>query len=238
MALEIDVLPLLQDNFGYVLHNRRQAAVVDPGEAAPVLRHLETAGLRLELILCTHHHADHVGGAKALAERYRCPVWASKWDLDRIAAADRGLDETDEPLVFNEKMRVLHVPGHTAGQICFYFPDMNALFTGDTLFSLGCGRLFEGTPEQMFSSLKKIAALPENTRLYFGHEYTLRNGEFCRGITPSKELEEYLTHVSAATRAGRPSTPTTLSREKTLNPFLNTASLAEWTRRRTLRNAF
>jgi hydroxyacylglutathione hydrolase len=237
--MPIDVIPLLKDNFAYLLHEGGLAAVIDPSEARPVIKEMNAKGLKLDLILCTHHHHDHVGGAKELSRYYQCPIWASKWDLSRIEGCSRGLTEQDHPKVLGQSAQILHVPGHTSGAIGYYFKDQKALFTGDTLFSLGCGRLFEGTPEEMFKSLHKFAQLPDDTRIYFGHEYTLRNGEFARAISPpNPELESYLREVEEKIQHGGHSTPSVLGIEKRLNPFMNTESLREWTKRRNLRNDF
>lgn len=236
--MQIETVPLLKDNFAYIVHNGKTGAVIDPSEARPVIKALNAKGVTLDLILCTHHHPDHTGGAKELSRYFHCPIWASKWDLKRIEGSSKGLTEETEITVAGEPVRILHVPGHTAGQIAFYFYRAGALFTGDTLFSLGCGRLFEGTPEEMFQSLKKIASLPDDIKIYFGHEYTLRNGAFTRKIQDSPELDQYLSEVEEKLRAGGHSSPAHLGLEKRLNPFLNTDSLKEWTKRRSLRNDF
>lgn len=236
--MQIEVVPLLSDNFGYIVHNGKTAAVIDPSEARPIIKVLAAKNLQLDLILCTHHHPDHIGGEKELSRYYHCPIWASKWDLGRIEGSTKGLTDGNEISVIGEPVRVLHVPGHTEGQICFYFQRAKALFTGDTLFSLGCGRLFEGTPEEMFASLKKIASLPDETQIYFGHEYTLRNGEFASRLYDAPELAQYLATVKAKLQAGGHSSPAELGLEKRINPFLNTDSIKEWAKRRSLRNDF
>jgi hydroxyacylglutathione hydrolase len=237
--MKIDVVPLLQDNFAYVLHEGTRAAIIDPSEARPVIKFLNSKNLKLELILCTHHHQDHVGGIKELSRYYQCPTWASKWDLSRIDGSSKGLEEKSEIKVLGEPVQILHIPGHTSGAIGFYLPNLKAFFSGDTLFSLGCGRLFEGTPEEMFASLHKVMRLPDDTQLYFGHEYTVRNGEFTRKISePNPELETYLREVEERLKNGGHSAPSELGREKRLNPFLNTESQKEWTKRRNQRNEF
>jgi hydroxyacylglutathione hydrolase len=241
MVLQIETLRLLKDNFAYFLRadGAASGAIVDPSEAAPVSHFLHERKLSLDLILCTHHHHDHVGGAVALAEEFSCPIWVSGLEKDQIRGATRGLEESDHVQVAGEEMQILHVPGHTHGQVSFYFPKSHALFVGDTLFSLGCGRLFEGTAAEMFASLKKLARLPDDTRIYFGHEYTLRNGAFAKTLTPdSRELSDYLVDVERRLTKGENSSPTQMGLEKRINPFLNTDSLEEWTRRRELRNVF
>ena len=239
MALTIDVIPTLKDNFSYLLHDHRIGAIIDPGEVDPIVRHLEKRKIDLDLILCTHHHWDHVGGAQELARRFDCPVAASTWDHDRIVACSMSFGDDETFSFAGTSIRVLHVPGHTSGQISYYLSDQGALFVGDTLFSLGCGRLFEGTPEQMFQSLKRISALPPETEIYFGHEYTLRNSEFAVQLQPGNaELKSYLEQVRTKLASGQPSTPAILATELRINPFLNTDSLEEWTQRRHLRNVF
>lgn len=237
--MEIEVLPLLTDNFAYLLHDGKTAAIIDPSEARPVIKVLAAKNLKLDLILCTHHHHDHVGGVKELSRYYQCPTWASKWDLSRIEGSSKGLTEQSDIKVLGSPAKILHVPGHTIGAICFYLPNEKAVFVGDTMFSLGCGRLFEGTPEDMTASLKKIASLPDDTRVYFGHEYTKRNGEFTRSIQPpNPELETYLREVDEKIKNGGHSSPSGVWLEKRLNPFLTAPSIKEWTKFRNLRNDF
>jgi hydroxyacylglutathione hydrolase len=239
-TLRIQILPLLSDNFSYVLHDSHStlATIIDPSESSPVRKFLAKEALNLELIICTHHHLDHVGGAQELADQ-KVPIWASDYDRSRIAGCTRGLSDSEEVLVAGHKMRVIFVPGHTLGQIALYFEEASALFVGDTLFSLGCGRLFEGTADQMIASLNKLMALPDETKIYFGHEYTLRNGEFVESLNLNlPELKTYLQHVRDLRSKGNFSTPSLLDLEKRLNPFLNAHSVEEWTRRRALRNHF
>jgi hydroxyacylglutathione hydrolase len=239
MALEIEVLKLLKDNFAYILRDEGSmtATVIDPSEAAAVIEFLETKKWTLELVLCTHHHWDHVGGAKELSEKYKCPIWASLFDKPRIEGCSRGLADNEEVEVAGQTMQALMIPGHTLGHQALYFPKRKAVFVGDTLFSLGCGRLFEGTPAQMHSSLKRLSALPPATRVYFGHEYTVANGEFAIRVAPSNALEEYLASAKAEIADGRSTTPSLMGLEKRLNPFVN-ASLEEFTERRKLKDHF
>lgn len=239
MALTIDVVPTLKDNFSYILHDHHIGAVIDPGEVDPIVQFLEKKKIDLDLILCTHHHWDHVGGAQELARRYDCAIAASKWDSGRIVACTMSLDDNEKFSFAGYSIQVLHVPGHTTGQISFYLPEQGALFTGDTLFSLGCGRLFEGTPAEMFDSLKRIATLPPETKIYFGHEYTLRNAAFALQQNPeNQELKDYVQDVELRLSKGEHSTPSELGKEIRINPFMNTPSLSEWTKRRELRNVF
>jgi hydroxyacylglutathione hydrolase len=217
----IDVIPVraLKDNYVWTLRDDRRAAVVDPGDAAPVLQYLDETGLELAAILLTHHHADHVGGVPALLQRREVPVYGPA--AEPIATLTRGVaggDRVEIPalgLAFD----VLDIPGHTRAHVAYY--GANMLFCGDTLFACGCGRVFEGTPEQMYASLARLAALPDETKVYCGHEYTLANIDFAKTVDPSNSA---LAEREAADRrlreAGRPTLPSTIGREKATNPFL------------------
>lgn len=210
-------LPAFQDNYIWLLATDDGAAVVvDPGDAAPVHRAVDE-GLRPEAILLTHHHADHVGGAAELAARFGIPCHGP---VDkRIAAVDRPVAEGDVVDVLGLTLRVLEIPGHTRTHIAFHGD--GHLFCGDTLFSLGCGRLFEGTPDQMLASLDRLAALPEDTAVYCGHEYTEANGRFARVAEPDNaRREDYLRDVASRRARGRPSLPSTIAIERAANPFL------------------
>lgn len=189
--MTIHTLPALKDNFIYILERDSVCAVIDPGEADPVIEYLEKCEFSLRAIWLTHHHHDHVGGVKDLmkwrsensgagAGEKPLEIWSSKYDQSRIPGVTHPVDGRGSYRWLGEPVHVLDVPGHTLGQIAFYLPESLALFPGDTLFSGGCGRLFEGSPEQMFNSLQKIKELPAETRVFFGHEYTLKNLEFIR----------------------------------------------------------
>jgi len=237
--MKIHTLNALKDNFIYILAaDDGSCAVIDPGDATPVRKFLDHRKLRLTHILLTHHHHDHIDGAAELKREAACEVWCSGYDRSRITAATRSLKEGDELTLFGETLRILDVPGHTLGQIAFHFPQLEALFTGDTLFSGGCGRLFEGTFQQMYDSLQKIKKLPAATRIYFGHEYTLRNIEFIkqqlRSVT--EDLFEYEQRCRQALSAGQPTSPTTLAQELKINPFIYSKDVAEFTKWREARN--
>lgn len=237
----IHTLHALKDNFVYVLAAKDgSCAVVDPGEAAPVRKFLDHKRLRLTTILCTHHHQDHIGGVEQLSREGHIEVWASRHDQPRIPGVTRTVGEGDKLELLGEPLKVLDVPGHTLGQIAYHFPKLEALFTGDTLFSGGCGRLFEGTPEMMFASLQKIKALPAATRIYFGHEYTLRNIEFIKhqlGKVP-EELFEYEQRCRDSLAQGQATTPTTLAQELKINPFIYSNDLSKFTEWREARNTW
>lgn len=229
--LKVEPIPAFQDNYIWAIHDGRSAAVVDPGEAAPVERFLAQKGLALGAIVITHHHGDHQGGvAELLAAHPRTPSGAPMPVLgpagERIGGRTEALREGDVATVAEPALtlRVLDVPGHTAGHIA-YVGDLGeagpAVFCGDTLFASGCGRLFEGTPAQMLKSLDKLAALPSDTRVYCAHEYTRSNVRFARAVEPGNAaLAAWEDRVAALREAGEPTLPTTIGHERKVNPFL------------------
>ncbi|OWW22771.1 hydroxyacylglutathione hydrolase, partial [Noviherbaspirillum denitrificans] len=194
---------------------------VDPGDAAPILAALAEHGLALAAILLTHHHADHVGGVPALLERYRVPVFGPR--SDGIAQVSQALGEGDIARVpgLSLDLRIIDVPGHTRGHIAYYSAENNWLFCGDTLFAGGCGRLFEGTPEQMANSLDKLATLPEQTQVFCAHEYTLANLRFANEVEPDNmQLTTRIRSEQSKRDQGIPTVPSTIGLEKATNPFL------------------
>ncbi|MBT9513671.1 MAG: hydroxyacylglutathione hydrolase [Acidovorax sp.] len=218
-------LPAFTDNYIWMLHNGRQAVVVDPGDAAPVLQALHQGGLSLQAILVTHHHADHVGGVDALRDATGARVYGPAREripepLVRLAQGDvvEGGD------VLGLRFAVIDVPGHTAGHIAYYCAAMDGaplLFCGDTLFSGGCGRLFEGTPAQMLESLDQLSALPGNTRVCCTHEYTLSNLKFARAVEPGNAaLLHYSSQCEALRAQNQPTLPSRMDLERDINPFL------------------
>ncbi|MEO8014001.1 MAG: hydroxyacylglutathione hydrolase [Polaromonas sp.] len=212
------------DNYLWLLHDGKRALVVDPGDAEPVLRALQASRLQLESILVTHHHADHTGGVDALRQATGATVYGPA--TERIPAPFQPLREGDRVTTLDLDFQVLEVPGHTAGHIAFYTPDMDGhplLFCGDTLFSGGCGRLFEGTPAQMLASLDKLGALPDTTRVCCAHEYTLANLRFALAVEPDNaHLAAYEKHCRQLREQGMPTLPSSIGQEILINPFLRT----------------
>jgi hydroxyacylglutathione hydrolase len=220
--MNVTPIPCLKDNFAYLIHKQgAEALVVDPSEAEPVVRALESSGLRLTGILNTHHHYDHVGGNSELTRRYGAlPVYGHASDRGRIPEQTEFLEHDAEFTAAGIAFRVLHIPGHTLGAIAYIAE--GCVFTGDTLFAAGCGRLFEGTPAMMYESLNvKLSSLPDTTRVYFGHEYTESNLKFAAHVEPSNAaVSEKAQRVQALRSSGQWTTPSTLAEEKLTNPFM------------------
>lgn len=227
--LEIILLPALSDNYIYLLHDpiERQTAAVDPAEPEPVLTALQQRGWRLDYILNTHHHADHVGANLQLKAITGCRIVGAANDQSRIPGIDIALNDGDRFLLGRQAIDAIATPGHTLGHFVYHCPDSDALFCGDTLFSLGCGRLFEGRAEQMWQSLQRLKALPPQTRIYCAHEYTEANGHFAISVDPDNlALRQRLAEVAELRRQNLPSLPTTIELERTTNPFLREDSIA------------
>jgi len=225
--LDILQIPVLEDNYVYLIHDVQTGATaaVDPAEAGPVLEALAAKGWALTHVLNTHHHGDHVGGNLDLKRRTGCRIVGSERDRERIPGIGVAVGETTPFKLGNSEARILDVPGHTRAHIAFWFAGAGALFCGDTLFALGCGRLFEGTPEEMWRSLSKIRALPPETRIYCAHEYTQANGRFALTMEPGNAaLRQRMEQVDALRRQNRPTVPSTLEEELATNPFLRPES--------------
>jgi len=226
--VEVVPVPQLADNYAYLLLDPAscKAAVVDCAEAAPVLSEVDRRGVRLVAVLATHHHFDHVGGNPALlAALPDLRVYGSADDAPRIPGITHRLRDGDTVELGALRARALTIPAHTSGHVAYYFPAEAVVFTGDTLFAGGCGRLFEGDAAQMMASLAKLAALPDGTRVYCGHEYTEKNLRFAAMLEPgNRRLGEKLAAVQTLRRAGKPTVPSTIGEEKATNPFLRTGS--------------
>ena len=216
---QIEIVPCLSDNYAYLVKSGDQCAIVDPSEAAPVRAALARTGWELTHILNTHHHLDHCGGNLDLKQETAAKVVGPSKDAARIPGLDIGVDETTGWEFDGRKVQVLEVPAHTKGAITFVIDD-NA-FTGDTLFTLGCGRLFEGDPQMMWTSLSKLMTLPDHTKVWCGHEYTQSTGRFALTLEPGNGARKArMDDVNAARAASKPTVPSTLGLEKKTNPFL------------------
>jgi hydroxyacylglutathione hydrolase len=217
-------LPAFQDNYLWLLHDGRRALVVDPGDAQPVLECLQQSGLQLEAILVTHHHPDHVGGVDRVRDATGAAVWGPA--REPVPGPFRAVADGEHVRALGLDFRVIDVPGHTAGHIAYFAQppgEPPLLFCGDTLFSGGCGRLFEGTPAQMLASLDALAALPTDTRVCCAHEYTLSNLRFARAVEPANaDLAAYQQHCETLRSRGEPTLPSTIGEERRINPFLRT----------------
>ena len=222
-AGEVIVIPCLSDNYTYLVrcHRSEVTAIVDPGEAAPVIAALEERDWNLDLVINTHHHHDHIGGNAELIEKYGAKLLGPTAETARIPNMDETCAEGDQVLIGDLEGRVFDVPGHTSGHIAFYFSAITALFSGDSLFALGCGRLFEGTPEQMWHSLQKFRNLPPSTQVYCGHEYTQANAKFAKTIEPDNAiLIARCQDIDRLRARNLPTIPSRLDVELATNPFL------------------
>jgi hydroxyacylglutathione hydrolase len=218
-ALEVVPIRAFSDNYIWTLRDKSHAAVVDPGDARPVIDYLDREGLTLSAILNTHHHADHVGGNALLLRRWQVPVFGPH--DERIPEVTQRLADGERITLphFGTEFEVMEIPGHTRTHIAFYGGGM--LFCGDTLFAAGCGRLFEGTPQQMHESLQRLASVPESTRVYCGHEYTMSNIRFARAVEPhNRALIAFESRASHQRASDLPTLPTEIGEEKATNPFL------------------
>ena len=223
MTLKLVTIPCLADNYAFLLHNgaTKETLLVDAPEAAPIQAALDAHGWALTDVFLTHHHWDHVDGLAPLRERYAPRVIGASADAHRLPPLDVAVDEGDNVEICGETARIFDVSGHTVGHIAVHFPKTGVVFTADSLMALGCGRLFEGTPEQMWESLKKLRALPAQTTVCSGHEYTASNAAFALSVDPNNvALSERATAIEKARAAGLATVPSTLAEEIATNPFL------------------
>ncbi len=241
MTVTVQTIPMLSDNYSWLLTESEtgKIGIVDPAEAAPAIAVLEAAGLGLDMIFLTHHHLDHVGGAEELRARYGAVIVGNGADAHRLPRLDVPVHEGALVAFGPANARVIEVPGHTLGHIAYYFADGGLLFAGDTMFSMGCGRLFEGTAQQMFDSFAKFSELPDETLLCCGHEYTAANAKFALSIEPDNAaLEKRANEVAELRAAGLATLPVSLGVERATNPFIRAATAEEFGERRKAKDNF
>ena len=222
---ELVTIRCLTDNYAYLVHDRGCTVLIDAPEAGPILSELRGRGWSLDVILLTHHHDDHIQAVPEIVAATGAQVWGNMADTSRLPPLDRALETGEWTEVCGQTLNVIDVPGHTVGHVAFHMPDAGLVFTADSLMAMGCGRLFEGTAAQMWSSLSKLAALPDDTLVCSGHDYARGNGAFALSVDPGNQA---LRQRLDATMAGdRPASPATLGDEKATNPFLRAAELAQ-----------
>ena len=239
--MKVEIIKCLKDNYSYVIIDEKynHACVVDPSEAEPIINFVESKNIKLKFVLNTHHHYDHVGGNNDLKKKYKIKIVGFKNDKKRIPNIDILLENNEIWKSENFEAKIIHIPGHTSGHICFYFIKEKIAFTGDTLFSLGCGRIFEGTYEQMYSSLNKLKKLPPDTKIYCGHEYTLQNSLFCSKYDKNnKNLKKKILEIKNKVKKNLPTIPSTLKEELTYNIFLRAKNLKDFSKLRDLKDNF
>lgn len=238
--MEIVAVPVLTDNYVWLIHNPEtgETAAVDPSVAEPVLDAVAARGWTLKQVLNTHWHPDHTGGNQGIRAATGSPITAPA-EAQRVSEVDRLVAEGDRVTVAGAEAVVWDIPAHTAGHIAYYFEQERMIFVGDTMFAMGCGRLFEGTAEQMFSNLKRIAALPEEVRIFCGHEYTLANARFALHAEPGNAaIRARLDQVKAARERGEVTLPTTVAQERETNPFVRATNAEDFARLRKDKDSF
>tara|TARA_B100001113_G_scaffold254745_1_gene210092 strand:+ start:19 stop:738 length:720 start_codon:yes stop_codon:yes gene_type:complete len=239
--MKVEIIKCLKDNFSYLLINEKNnnACVIDPSEPDPIIDLVEKKNINLKYILNTHHHYDHVGGNNDLKKKYGAKIVGFKDDKNRIPKIDILVEDNQIWTYEDFESKIFHIPGHTSGHICFYFEKEKIAFTGDTLFSLGCGRIFEGTYKQMFESLNKLKKLPLDTKIYCGHEYTLKNSIFCIKYEENNEnLKKKIIKIENKLKNNLPTIPTTIEEELACNIFLRAKNLEDFSKLRYLKDNF
>ncbi len=239
--MKIELIKCLKDNYSYFVidTDKKIACVIDPSESQPIIDYVEKNHIELKYILNTHHHYDHVGGNIELKKKYNSKIVGFKGDKDRIPGIDIFVEDNKIWKEDNFEAKIYHIPGHTSGHIAFHFFNEKKIFTGDTLFSLGCGRIFEGTYQQMFDSLNKIKNLPKSTEIYCGHEYTLQNARFCIENDPKNlKLKKKISTIEEKIKKNLPTIPTFLADEIECNIFLKAKDLESFSKLRDLKDNF
>ena len=239
--MKTEIIKCLHDNYSYIIldESNNNACVVDPGESFPIIDFVESNGIKLKYILNTHHHYDHINGNLELKKKYGSKIVAFEKDKNRIPKIDIFVRDNEIWKADNFEAKIYHTPGHTSGHIAFHFFNEKKIFTGDTLFSLGCGRIFEGTFKEMFNSLSKFKKLPKETEIYCGHEYTLQNSDFCVKYDPeNSKLKNKIKKIKKKLNDNLPTVPTVLSEELECNIFLKAENLQTFTKLRELKDNF
>jgi hydroxyacylglutathione hydrolase len=239
--MKVEIIKCLQDNYSYLVIDEltNEACVIDPSEANPIIYYCEKNNIRPKYILNTHHHFDHVGGNQEIKSKYDSIILGFRGDKDRIPGIDLLLEDQQIWKADNFETKIIHIPGHTKGHISYYFINEKIIFTGDTLFSLGCGRIFEGTYNEMYESLNKFKNLPLDTKIYCGHEYTLKNSKFCIKHDPSNlNLINKSLEVEKKINKGAPTLPSTLKEELECNIFLRANDIKSFSKLRDLKDNF
>ena len=237
----VEIIPCLQDNYSYLIidETNNNACVIDPSEAKPVIDLVERKKINLKYILNTHHHYDHIGGNEELKKKYNSIVVGYKDDAERIPGINVLVENNQVWKNDNFEAKIIHIPGHTTGHISFHFFNEKLIFTGDTLFSLGCGKIFEGTYQEMFESLNKIKSLPADTKIYCGHEYTLQNSKFCIKHDPENtNLQNKMLEIAEKLEKAQPTIPSTLKDEIECNIFLRAKNVESFSKLRDLKDNF
>ena len=239
--MEVEIISCLKDNYSYLVIDKsnNSACIIDPSESDPIIEIIEKKKINLKFILNTHHHYDHVGGNEILKKKFGAKIIGFKDDKNRIPFVDILLKDNEVWKNLNFEFKVFHIPGHTSGHICFYFYKDKIVFSGDTLFSLGCGKIFEGTYEQMYCSLNKFKELPKETKIYCGHEYTLQNSVFCATYDKNNnELNKKILEVKSKRDRNLPTIPSTIGEELACNIFLRAKNLKDFSKLRDLKDNF
>ena len=240
-TLEVVRIAALSDNYVWLIHDAAsgQAVVVDPSEAEPVIAAANARGWHIDQVWNTHWHPDHTGGNAVIKARYGATVTGPAAERDKIPTLDAGVGEGDTVTIGDHVAQVLETPGHTAGHIVFHLPDDRLLFSGDTLFAMGCGRLFEGDADEMFTNMARFAAMPDDTVVYGAHEYTQSNGRYALTAEPDNAaLKARMIEVDALRAAAQATLPTTIAAERATNPFLRAKDAAQFAERRAAKDAF
>ena len=239
--MKVKIIKCLQDNYSYLIIDKKsnQACVIDPSEASPILNFCKKNDIKIKYILNTHHHYDHVGGNKEIKKKFNSKILGYVDDKNRIPEIDILLKDQEIWKENNFEAKIFHIPGHTAGHICYYFFNEKIIFTGDTLFSLGCGKIFEGTYSQMFNSLSLFKTFPLDTKIYCGHEYTLKNSKFCIKYDPqNKMLINKTLEIEKKISQGNPTMPSTIKEELDCNIFLRANDIESFSKLRDLKDNF